>query len=271
MSTEIETRRSQLSQNWAKFGLSKEDLNLELKNTALNIIKSVEKKVTKENVVECEEVLKNQKSAAKDLVAKRKTLTDRLDSVKSALMEHEKSLSEPLKKLENEIISVKKTLAAEKAEKERKQKLKNDEITAFQTYCNNYEFELKSFVQKRVNDAYDYALENPQDIPLDPYFQKAKEKIEKEIPKFNFEQKHNNIQVPNFELDILDLLVETFENAMLLIASFLANKEKAKEKTTTKKWFSFSASNCISALEKLKNEDNNFAPNGVKFKEVDKL
>lgn len=64
---------------------------------------------------------------------------------------------------------------------------------------------------------------------------------------------------------------ETFENAMIILAAFQANAAKCKDKTTTKKWFSFSADSAAKALAKVKSEDNTFAPAGVTFKEVAKL
>lgn len=64
---------------------------------------------------------------------------------------------------------------------------------------------------------------------------------------------------------------ETFESAMMILSAFIANKDKALKKTTTKKWFAFNASSASTALEKIKNDDNSFAPSGINFKEVEKL
>lgn len=71
----------------------------------------------------------------------------------------------------------------------------------------------------------------------------------------------------SYEVD----MPETFENAMKILSAFMANKTKAAEKTTVKKWFSFNADSAGKALAKLKSEDNSFAPVGITFKEVDKL
>jgi hypothetical protein len=338
---EITIKRNEIAQNWSKFGLAKIDLDLELKKKSDDIIKSLEIVVTKDNVIEAENTLKVGKSEVNKVVELRKTLTDKLDNVKAALMTYEKSLPAYVQKLEQSIIEVKKVLAKEKAEKEIIEKEQKDELLSFQNYCNNHELQYKSFVNERVQKAYDWAIDNPQPIPLDNFFNGVKTKIINEAPKFVFELKHNkHLIAPILDVDISDLLAakfvsyefdlknveeakkkqkeeaervqqdlekekqqkdvatlftsnaaplevisgikdlkkvykiemeETFENAMMLIASFLANKEKAKDKTTTKKWFGFSASNCITALEKLKNEDNNFSPSGIKFVEVDKL
>lgn len=64
---------------------------------------------------------------------------------------------------------------------------------------------------------------------------------------------------------------ETFENAMMILAAFQANVARCKDKTTTKKWFGFSADSAAKALAKVKSEDNSFAPVGITFKEVAKL
>lgn len=64
---------------------------------------------------------------------------------------------------------------------------------------------------------------------------------------------------------------ETFESAMLILAAFMGNKDKCLKKTTTKKWFAFNATSAANALEKVKNEDNLFAPTGIIFKETVKL
>lgn len=71
----------------------------------------------------------------------------------------------------------------------------------------------------------------------------------------------------SFEVD----MPETFENAMLILAAFTANVDKCKDKTTTKKWFGFSADSAAKALAKVKSDDNAFAPKGIIFKVVDKL
>lgn len=71
----------------------------------------------------------------------------------------------------------------------------------------------------------------------------------------------------SFEID----MPETFESAMLIMAAFIANKEKAIQKTTVKKWFSFNAESAGKALAKFKSEDNSLSFSGINFKEVDKL
>lgn len=66
-------------------------------------------------------------------------------------------------------------------------------------------------------------------------------------------------------------MIETEENAMILLKAYFANMALCKDKLQVKKWFNFSVSNIVSALEKVKNNDNSFAPTGVIFTEIDKL
>jgi len=64
---------------------------------------------------------------------------------------------------------------------------------------------------------------------------------------------------------------ENFENAMKIFSAFMANKQKCLEKVNIKKWFNFDASSAAKALAKVKSDDNQFAPLGIIWKEVDKL
>lgn len=64
---------------------------------------------------------------------------------------------------------------------------------------------------------------------------------------------------------------ETPENAIRILSSVVANWKQCAPKIRVKKWFQFSVSNAIVALEGMKNEDNAFAPNGITFIETDKL
>lgn len=74
----------------------------------------------------------------------------------------------------------------------------------------------------------------------------------------------------SYEID-LEKMPETYENAMLLMAAYMANKELCRAKTTVSKWYAFNATSAGKALSKVKCDDNAFAPKGIIFKEVDKL
>jgi hypothetical protein len=65
---------------------------------------------------------------------------------------------------------------------------------------------------------------------------------------------------------------ETFDSVMKIFSAFMANKQKCLEKVNIKKWFvSFNADSAAKALAKVKSDDNQFAPLGIVWKEVDKL
>lgn len=71
----------------------------------------------------------------------------------------------------------------------------------------------------------------------------------------------------SYEVD----MVESMDNAFLILSAFLANRDKCTSKTTVKKWFAFGADSAAKALAKVKSDDNSFNPQGIIWKEVDKL
>jgi hypothetical protein len=71
----------------------------------------------------------------------------------------------------------------------------------------------------------------------------------------------------SYEVD----MAETLENALTIIAAFSANMHLCLKHTTVKKWFGFGAEQAGKSLSKAKCEDNDFAPAGIIFKEVEKL
>ena len=60
---------------------------------------------------------------------------------------------------------------------------------------------------------------------------------------------------------------ETYENAMFIMAAFMANKDLVKPETSTTKWFSFNANSASTALAKYKSKHNDFNPEGILFVE----
>lgn len=61
------------------------------------------------------------------------------------------------------------------------------------------------------------------------------------------------------------------ENAMKIMAAFIANFTTCCEHIRLKHWFNISPTNMISALQKIKNDDNAFEVTGIVWKEVSKL
>ncbi len=64
---------------------------------------------------------------------------------------------------------------------------------------------------------------------------------------------------------------ETPESAFAILAACAANIDKCMPKLRVTKWFSFNATQAAAALSKVKCDDNTFQPEGIIFKEVDKL
>ena len=64
---------------------------------------------------------------------------------------------------------------------------------------------------------------------------------------------------------------ETLDAAMAILSAFIANKEKCLPKLKVNKWFAFTPNQAGIALAKVKCDDNTFQPEGLSFKEIDKL
>jgi len=64
---------------------------------------------------------------------------------------------------------------------------------------------------------------------------------------------------------------ETQENAFVLLRAFIANLQLTGKKVNVSKWFSFTPTQAATALAKCKNDDEGFNPEGINFKEVEKL
>ncbi len=64
---------------------------------------------------------------------------------------------------------------------------------------------------------------------------------------------------------------ETVESVIMIMAAFTANLQLCMPKLKVTKWFKFTPDQAATALAKVKCDDNNFAPKGITFKEVEKL
>jgi hypothetical protein len=105
---------------------------------------------------------------------------------------------------------------------------------------------------------------------------KKKEDEEKAFNTLNASASVSTNSAPTIETKslkkvyVLDM-EETIDNAIKLWAAFAGNKTLVEEKMRVNKWFSCSPSQIAGALCKIKNEDNNFQPQGIVFKQDDKL
>lgn len=71
----------------------------------------------------------------------------------------------------------------------------------------------------------------------------------------------------SYEID----MPETIESVLTIMAAFSANINLCMPKLKVNKWFAFTPAQAGTALAKVKCDDNNFAPTGIKFKEIEKL
>lgn len=71
----------------------------------------------------------------------------------------------------------------------------------------------------------------------------------------------------SYEVD----MPETVESVIMIMAAFTANLQLCMPKLKVTKWFKFTPDQAATALSKVKCDDNNFAPKGITFKEVEKL
>lgn len=71
----------------------------------------------------------------------------------------------------------------------------------------------------------------------------------------------------SYEID----MEENCQSMIAIMTAFTAHLDLCLPKLKVNKWFSFTPSQAANALAKVKCDDNNFAPVGIKFKSVDKL
>jgi len=71
----------------------------------------------------------------------------------------------------------------------------------------------------------------------------------------------------SYEID----MPETIESILTIMGAFSANINLCLPKLKVNKWFAFTPAQAANVLTKVKCDDNNFAPAGITFKEVDKL
>ena len=64
---------------------------------------------------------------------------------------------------------------------------------------------------------------------------------------------------------------KSLENSVIVMSAFVANIQIAASKLKVNKWDSFTIGQMKNAIAKCKSDDNAFAPQGITFKQVDKL
>lgn len=145
---------------WAKLGEAVSRLDMELQATAQAAIQSIVHPKSIAEVKKAEELLSASRAVRLDLENRRKEVTLKFDKVSSRLMLPEKSLEEPIKKLSESIISIKK----EEQLKIDKQKQSAAILTKMEEYISS-EFSradahYKNKILSDINSMYAFALEN---------------------------------------------------------------------------------------------------------------
>lgn len=350
----------QKGEAWRTMGKAIHNTEMQLQSMAQATLLKTTNPETVEDVVMAEMVLADMKKDATMIQFERKKITSKFDEVSARLMQPEKSLIEPIAKLQNQIIAIKKSdevrVAKEQAKIQEKKFL--TEFVVKETAQLDSKF--KTFIADKVKTAYEFALgkgdikfENvdgyiakvlaritiadftntikppsliyitvdefnsiladhcnlettPEDYvklfetDLCARFsdysiavnnkQQALEIAEKEAADKALKQKE---ELSNKEaaaslasLSVSSVVSQEFkplkqaweismeenpENAIKILAAVVGNWAKASARIGVKKWFQFSVQNAITCLEKLKNEDETFAPQGIVFKTYDKL
>lgn len=126
-------------------------------------------------VPQAEAMLKELKGEMNAIQDERKKITSKLDEVTARLMLPEKSMLEPIKSLEAEIIKVKKADAEERAKKQAKDNELKECREFLCTTLANIDAQYKRIISEKVSKAYEYALGdgNVQMAGLEEFTQKA--------------------------------------------------------------------------------------------------
>lgn len=147
---------------------------------------------------------------------------------------------------------------------------------------SGYVLMFQSQLRNKFSD-FSVAFHNKQDALI-----KAKKEEEERLKAIEAEKQNKNLAnqidtmstplnamvTPNvsalrksYEVD----MPETVESVIAIMAAFTANLPLCLPKLKVNKWFSFTPNQAAIALSKVKCDDNNFKPQGITFKEVDKL
>lgn len=195
MSNEISNIQEEVAKKrevWATFGESIHKKELQLQALAQQSIQKLWTPTGIDQVKDAEDLLKELKSDKKKLEEERKPFTTRLNDVASRFMSPEKSLDEPIAKLSEAIILVKK-----KYEKDQEQvREKQAEIVRVRESLSiaksNLEASFKKTIQEKISKAYSYALGDGNIHPaeLKFYLEKCYAKVNEatisyEVPKHN--------------------------------------------------------------------------------------
>lgn len=180
VTTSIDQEVLQKKRNaWANMGEAIYTSELTLQARAQEKILGVVLPTKIEEVPAAEAMLKELKGEMNKIQEDRKTITSKLDDVTARLMQPEKSMLEPLKSLETEIIKIKKADAEERAKKLAKETELKECKEFLISSLARIDADYKCRITERVAKAYEYALGegDVQMAGLDEFTQKAAAKF----------------------------------------------------------------------------------------------
>lgn len=155
---------------WGDFGVGiyKNELTLQLKTQ--QSLQKIKMPTDIKMIPEAEKILKEVKADQALIMAERKSITGKLDALGARLMESEKSFNDPLLKLQNEIIRIKKKEEV-RVQKENQKKDALNKLREFLTTTkNNLDAKFKQMLTDRIEKVYTHALGDgniePADIPF---------------------------------------------------------------------------------------------------------
>ncbi len=344
---------------WADLGESIYNRELKLQARAQQAILSIVLPLGPSDLEKAEALLKELRATQISIEGERKEVTVKFNDVATRMMEPEKSLIEPISKLSNVIISIKKSEESKNKLAEQKIKEIKSIIEQVQLLHNSTDAKYKTLINETVLKAYNFALGTGNITPdkLASWMKLAETKLTlanfpvptnyighsllvsdeeyreicqanlKIVPAKYIEQykmalserfKDYDIAYKNKE-DALKIaeaeklaqqekikqeeenkkaaaklntatsipivmngskplkksyeidMPETCESAMAILGAFVANMPLCLPKLRINKWFSFTAAQAANALGKVKSDENEFHPQGLTFKQVDKL
>lgn len=154
---------------WAKIGEAVSRLDMELQATAQAAIQSIVHPKGISEVKRAEELLSASRAIKVELENKRKELTLKFDKVSSRLMLPEKGLEEPIKKLSESIIAIKKEEQLRIDKEKKSAAILNKMEEYISSEFSRADAHYKNKILSDINSMYVFALEYVAPHNIDPF------------------------------------------------------------------------------------------------------
>lgn len=179
---------------WSEMGLAIHTTEMSLQAKAQEAINAIVFPTTIDEVTNAEVTLKTLKASQTSIENDRKTITEKFRAVADRLMGPEKSLAEPIKKLTDCIIGLKKEHELVMQKKQQKDNESKSVFEAANKFLSGLDAHYKKKILDQITNAHKWALEN--DVTMD----KLNEYVSKCADKFNlmdFTFDIKTAQIPN--------------------------------------------------------------------------